>query len=159
MKEIIGKSKLKIKKLSHRIVIDENEKDFSKVFDTVDYKILIRKLEKYGIKHQYIDWFKRYLNYWKQYVCYSEATILLEKIKYRVSQGSVLGRLLSLTFVNDLQHVTKFLNPIMFAVDANIFYLNSNINELFENVIKELANVSNWCVTNKLSINTSKINS
>ena len=47
----------------------------------------------------------------------------------------------------------------MFAVDANIFYLNSNINELFENVIKELANVSNWCVTNKLSINTTKINS
>ena len=102
MKEIIGKSKVKIKKLSHRIVIDENEKDFSKVFDTVDYKILIRKLEKYGIKHQYIDWFKRCLNYWKQYVCNSEATILLEKIKYRVPQDSVLGRLLSLTFVNDL---------------------------------------------------------
>ena len=49
MKEIIGKRKLKLKKLSHRIVIDEKEKDFSKVFDTVKYKILIRKLEIYGI--------------------------------------------------------------------------------------------------------------
>ena len=47
----------------------------------------------------------------------------------------------------------------MFAVDTYIFYLNSNINELFENVNKELANVTNWCVSNKLSINTSKINS
>ena len=46
MKEIIGKLTLKIKKLPHRIVIDEKEKDFSKVFGTVNYKILIRKLKK-----------------------------------------------------------------------------------------------------------------
>ena len=65
MKEIIGKLTLKIKKLPHRIVIDEKEKDFSKLFDMVNYKILIKKLEKYGIKHQYIDWFKSYLNSWK----------------------------------------------------------------------------------------------
>ena len=97
----------------------------------MDYKILIRKLEKYGIKHQYIDWFESYLNSWKQYVRYSAATILLEKIKCGVPQGSILGRLLSLMFVSDLQHVTKFLNPIMFPDDTNIFCLNSNINELF----------------------------
>ena len=112
-------------------MIDEKDKDFSKVFDTVDYKILIRKLEKYGIKHQYIDWFKSYLNSWKQYIRYSEATILLEKIKCGVPQGSILGQLISLMIVNGIQHVTKFLNPIMFAVDTNIFCLNSNINELF----------------------------
>ena len=54
MKEIIRKSKFKIKKLPHRIVIDKKEKDFSKLFHIVNYKILIKKLEKYGIKHQYI---------------------------------------------------------------------------------------------------------
>ena len=97
MKEIVGKPKLKIKKLPHRIVIDEKEKDFSKAFDTVNYKILIRRLEKRGIKHQYIDWVKSYLNSWKQYVCYSEGT-------------------------KDFQHVTNFLNSIMFAVGTNIFY-------------------------------------
>ena len=58
MKEIIGKSTFKIKKLPHRIVIDEKEKDFSKVFDMVNYQILIRKLEKYRVKHQYRDWLK-----------------------------------------------------------------------------------------------------
>ena len=68
MKEIIRKSKFKIKKLPHRIVIDKKEKDFSKLFDMVNYKILIKKLEKYGIKHQYIDWLKSYLNFWKHYV-------------------------------------------------------------------------------------------
>ena len=141
MKEIVGKPKLKIKKLPHRIVIDEKEKDFSKAFDTVNYKILIRRLEKRGIKHQYIDWVKSYLNSWKQYVCYPEVALL------------------SLIFVGNFQHVTNFLNLIMFAVETNIFYSNRNINELFEKVNKEQANVTNWCVTNKLSNNASKINS
>ena len=152
MKEIIRKSKFKIKKLPHRIVINEKEKDFSKVFDTVDYKILIRKFEKYGIKHQHSV-------YKKQYARCSEGTTPLQEVKCGAPQDSILGPLLSLIFVNDLQHVTKFLNPIMFAVDTNIFYSNSNIKELFENVNKELANVTDWCVAKKQSINTSKINS
>ena len=139
MKEIIGKPKLKIKKLPHRIAIDEKEKDFSKVYETMNYKLLIRKSEKYGIKHQYIDWVKSYLNSRKQYVCYSEGTFF------------------SLIFVDNFQHVTNFLNSMMFAVEVNIFY--SNVKKLFKKVNKELANVTNWCVTNKLSINTSKINS
>ena len=84
----------------------------------VDYKILIRKLEKYGIKLQYIEWFKSYLNSWKQYVRYSETITLLEKIKFGVPQNSFLGRLLSLIFADDLQHVTKFLNAIIFAVHS-----------------------------------------
>ena len=94
-----------------------------------------------GINHQYIDWVKSYLNSWKQYVCYPEVTLL------------------SLIFVGNFQHVTNFLNLIMFAVETNIFYSNRNINELFEKVNKEQANVTNWCVTNKLSNNASKINS
>ena len=139
MKEIIGKPKLKINFHIGWIVTDEKEKDFSKAFDTINYKILIRKLEKYGIKHQYIDWVKSYLNSRKQYVCYSE------------------GTLLSLIFVDNFQHVTNFLNSMMFAVEVNIFY--SNVKKLFKKVNKELANVTNWCVTNKLSIGTSKISS
>ena len=56
-------------------------------------------------------------------------------------------------FVNDdLQYVTKYLDPIMFADDTNLFYSNNSISELFENVNKELANVTDWCFANKLSI-------
>ena len=100
----------------------------------MNYKILIRK---YGIK----DWVRSYLKSWKQYICYSD------------------GTLLSLIFLDDFQHVTNFLNSILFAVETNIFYSNLNVKELFEKVNKDLANVTNRCVTNKLSINTSKINS
>ena len=116
----------------------KRKKNFSKNFDTVNYKILVRNLEKYGIKHQYIDWVKRSLNSWKQYVCYSE------------------GTLLSLIFVDNFQHVTHFLNSVLFAVETNIFSSNRNIKEFLEKVNKELANVTDWCVTNILSINTSK---
>ena len=57
-----------------------------------------------------------------------------------------------LIFVDDLQHVTKFLDPIMFADDTNLIYSDSK----FEKVNKELTNVTDWCLANKLSINTSK---
>ena len=59
-------------------------------------------------------------------------------------------------FVNDLQHVRKFLDPIIFAEDTNVFYSNSHINDLFENAKKELANFTDWCFANKLSVDTSK---
>ena len=73
--------------------------------------------------------------------------------------GSILGPLHSLILVNDLQHVTKFLSPTMFADDTNIFYSNINKKQLFENINKEVENFNNWCVVNKVSINASKINS
>ena len=57
-----------------------------------------------------------------------------KKIKSGVPQDSVMDSLLPLIFVNDLQHVIKFLNPKMFAVNTNIFYSNSIIIELFENL-------------------------
>ena len=127
----------------------------------VNYKILIKKLDKHGINYQCIDWFKNYLNSWKQYVCYSKWTIPLKEITCGAPQGSFLVPLLSLILADDSQHVTNFLNAIqfIFTVETNIFSPNSVIKELFENVKKELANVTNWCVTNKLSINTSKTSS
>ena len=98
MKEIIRKSKFKINKLPHRIVLDKKEKDFSDFFKMVSYKTLIKKLEKYGIKHQYRNWFKSYLNSWKQHVCYSKETIPLKEVTCGAPQGSILVPLLSLIF-------------------------------------------------------------
>ena len=67
------------------------------------------------------------------------------------------GSIIFLIFLNDLQHVTKFLDLVMFADDTNLLYSYSNINELFQNGNKELAKVTNWCFTNKLSIDTGEI--
>ena len=97
MKEIIRKSKFKINKLPHRTVLDKKEKDFSELFKMVSYKILIKKLEKYGIKHQYIDWLKSYLNFWKQYVSSSINKVI----------RSVLDFLFFYDEISQLQKSTK----------------------------------------------------
>ena len=74
----------------------------------------------------------------------------------RCSSGFNPWSIALLIFVNDLQHVTKFLDLIMFADDINLFYSNSNINELFENVNTVLVNITDWCFANKLLINPNK---
>ena len=78
----------------------------------VSYKKLIKKLENYRIKYQYIDWFKSHLNSWKEYVCYSKGIIPLKEVTCGSPQGSILVSLLSLIFVDDFQHIIKFVNKI-----------------------------------------------
>ena len=63
---------------------------------------------------------------------------------------------LFLVFANDLQHVAKSLDPITFAGNTNLFYLSSDITELFEKVNKEPTSTINWCFVNKQSVYTSK---
>ena len=79
----------------------------------------------------------------------------MESITCGVPQGSILGPLLFLIFVNDLPKSTS-LNPIMFADDTNLFYSNKNITTLFEFVNKELIKINTWFKTNKLSLNANK---
>ena len=95
--------------------------DFSKAFDTVDHDILTRKLDLYGIKGIYNDWFKNYLDNRKQYVTYNSAKSESQVIKCGVPQGSILGPLLFLLYINDLSTVSDDLFSILFADDSNMF--------------------------------------
>ena len=79
----------------------------------------------------------------------------MEPISCGVPQGSILGPLLFLIFVNDFPQTT-LLDPIIFADDTNLFYSNKNINLLFETVKKELENINMWFQANKLLLNANK---
>ena len=79
----------------------------------------------------------------------------MEDITYGVPQGSILGPLLFLIFVNDFKKSTS-LDAIMFADDTNLFYSHKNIVTLFETVNNELYNINLWFQANKLSLNTKK---
>ena len=98
--------------------------DFPKAFEMVDQKILIKKLGKYGIKRQYIDLFRSYLNSWKHYVRYSKEPHVQKKLNV------VSLRVQSCVHYFFWYLLMKFLDPIMFSDETNSFYSKSNINEL-----------------------------
>ena len=130
--------------------------DFSKAFDTVDHKILLLKLEHYGIRGIALQWFTSYLYNRKQYVSYNGAKSKAELVKCGVPQGSILGPLLFLVYINDLCHVTGESFPILFADDSNLFYTSNNADELANLINKELQNVIEWLEVNRLSLNVKK---
>ena len=130
--------------------------DLSKAFDTVNHKILLKKLTCFGIKGIYLNWFKSYLNNRKQFISYDKKETAMLNLMCGVPQGSILGPLLFLLYVNDIQHASTILEPIMFADDTNLFISHKNITTLFSTMNKELTKIQEWFNANKLSLNISK---
>ena len=131
--------------------------DFSKAFDTVDHSLLLRKLWLYGITDRNYAWIKSYLSNHLQYIQIDENSgTEFCVMKCGVPQGSILGPLLFLLYVNDLKSASSVLDPIMFADDTNLFHTNSNIPKLFSTMIEELAIINQWFTSNKLSLNAEK---
>jgi hypothetical protein len=132
--------------------------DLSKAFDTIDHNILLTKLEHYGFRGIVLQWFKNYLSNRKQYVSYNTCESELKHIICGVPQGSILGPLLFILYVNDIVYTSKILNIILFADDTTILYSSKHINSKICLVNRELEEVSNWFKANKLSVNASKTN-
>ena len=132
--------------------------DFSKAFDTVDHGILIRKLELYGIRGIARDWFMSYLTNRKQFVSIQDINSECSNISCGVPQGTVLGPILFLLYINDFNNCSQVLHFHLFADDSNLFYSNKNLKDLEQTINEELKNVSDWLDANKLSLNITKSN-
>ena len=113
--------------------------DFSKAFDTVDHKILLDKLDHYGIRGCALSWFRSYLSHRFQYVTYNGSQSSQQLIKCGVPQGSILGPLLFCVYINDLCIVCKSTEPVLFADDTNLFSSGSNASSLQDGVNNDLA--------------------
>ena len=133
-------------------------KDLSKAFDTIDHNILIRKLNNYGIRGIALSWFQNYLSDRKQYVSFQGSDSLKLDITCGVPQGSVLGPLLFILYINDIVRSAPKLTFILFADDTNILYSHKNIDILTTTLNSELAKVQAWFECNKLSLNIDKTN-
>ena len=104
--------------------------DFSKAFDTVNHSILLQKLQHYGIRGIAYEWVKSYLDNRKQFVSFSGYKSPLNIINCGVPQGSILGPLLFLLYINDLPSIAKNVFMCMFADDTNVFLTGKNLTNL-----------------------------
>ena len=116
----------------------------------------MKKLYHYGIRGNALEWFESYFSGRQQYVTHNGLSSSTKYIKCGVPQGSILGPLLSLVYINDLQRVCKSSTPILFADDTNLFYKNPDKSIPEDQLNNELKHVSLWLKVNKLSLNVSK---
>lgn len=135
--------------------------DIKKAFDSVNHQILFKKLEKYGIRGLPLKLLKSYLSNRRQQVKLENGQgvkfISSERpVLCGVPQGSVLGPLLFLIYVNDLKNASREFHAITFADDTNLFLSGSNLDQLCIKVNEELQKVHHWFICNRLCLNVSK---
>ena len=130
--------------------------DYSKAFDLVDHDILLHKLWHYGIRGKAHDWFRSYLSNRRQFVSIEDKISNTNGIRYGVPQGSVLGPLLFILYINDLPNISDKVRFILYADDANIVITaetEAEIISIYENFCGDLVK---WVNVNGLFLNIKK---
>ena len=131
--------------------------DLQKAFDTVDHEILLKQLAHYGIRGLANDWFESYLLNRYQFVSINGYESNILPMKHGISQGSVLGPLLFLMYVNDLHNSIKYCKVRHFADDTNLLIISNKSPKSIQNYINfDLKNLCKWLRANRISLNSSK---
>ena len=138
--------------------------DLSKAFDTIAHDVLVQKLEFYGIKNTALSWFKSYLSNRKQYIDFDGTISSYTDISTGVPQGSVLGPLLFLIYMNDFGNVSRMFNFVLYADDTSLeaplssFECIATVSgyTISHEINKELDKLYAWMCSNKLSVNLNK---
>jgi ribonuclease P/MRP protein subunit RPP40 len=129
--------------------------DLRKAFDLVDTDVLLQKLSLYQCDPVTLKWFKSYLQGREQCVLFKGHLSSTKSVTHGVPQGSILGPLLFVTFMNDLPLYVD--SPLdMYADDSTLYVTGESIEELESKINADLQHVQQWCQTNKMAINADK---
>ena len=132
--------------------------DFSKAFDTLVHSTLLHKMKHYGIDGLAHKLIKSYLENRKQYVEFNNKCSEMKNIKNGVPQGSILGPLLFLIYINDIPNVSNVFNFLMYADDTTLYCCLEDIDHVNKQAVvnQELQKINNWLIANGLKLNTNK---
>ena len=133
--------------------------DLKKAFDTVDHKILCKKRELYGVQNRQLSWFESYLTNRKQFCRVNGVDSEIGDIEVGVPQGSCLGLLLFLIYINNLPQAVQDSTVSMYADDTSLCYQSLDITQLNEAINSDLKQLDTWLQGNKLSLNVAKTHS
>ena len=130
--------------------------DFKKAFDLVDHDLLLTKLDIYGIKNETLSWFKFYLSCRQQQVSTSNSKSSLRPVSCGVPQGSILGPLLFLLFINDLPLYTSNVSTDMYADDTTLYDVQTSQDAIERNLQIAINELHIWCKNNGMVLNSVK---
>lgn len=146
-----------------RAALDNNEfsvgifVDLQKAFDTVDHKILLEKLNQYGVRGVANKVFESYLSNRQHCVNIRGESLNHIALQHGVPQGSILGPLLFLVYINDLNCAIKNSTTFHFADDTCLVYKNPSLKQLNRKVNQDLVMLAHWLRANRISLNTKKL--
>ena len=130
--------------------------DLQKAFDSLDHRILIMKLENYGIRGIALQWFSSYLSERDHFVSIESTSSDLQPMKSGVPQGSILGPLLFNIFLNDLVKASAISRYVLYADDTTVLLHDSCIDRLMKNADIEINKINYWLLCNNLKLNLKK---
>ena len=130
--------------------------DLKKAFDTMNHQIILKKLDLYGIRGLPRLWIESYLSDRLMFVGVSKATSDTHVSNIGIPQGSIIGPLLFLIFINDLPNVSDKFDTCLFADDTTLSISNSNSTVLIDSTNLELEKINKWTLANRLTINVEK---
>ena len=122
----------------------------------VDHTLLLKKLRHYKLSDKTINWFSSYLLGRKQKVVINNIESRMENVLCGVPQGSILGPLLFLMFINDLPLYTKNVATDLYADDTTLYMVGETQEYIEQNLQMALQNLSEWCKLNGMLLNTDK---